>query len=83
MYLIGKNDTIIQGKYGIRIKLDLSKIWKVKRTVGCKAGEYALFQKADNDTGSKFSIFAGYITYDTICNEFEMIKYNKGGVVTQ
>lgn len=78
MYLISKVNNVIKGKYGVKIKLDLSKIWKVKRTAECKAGEYALFQKADNDTGSKFSIFAGYITYDMICNNFEMIKYNKG-----
>ena len=75
MYLIGKNNTTISGKYGVKIKLDLSKVWRVKRTAGCKAGEYALFQKDDNN---KFSIFAGYVTYDTICNHFEMIKFNKG-----
>ena len=78
MYLIGKHNKVIFGKYGNKIQIDLSKIWQVKRTPECKAGEYALFEKADNDTGTKFSIFAGYITYDTICNEFEMIKYNKG-----
>ena len=77
MYLIAKENKVLTTKYGSRTKLDLSKIWKVKRTAECKAGEYALFEKADNDTGTKFSIFAGYITYDTICENFEMIKYNK------
>lgn len=75
MYLISKDTRTIKGKYGSQIKLDLSKVWQVKRTPECKAGEYALFQKDDND---KFSIFAGYITYDIVCENFEMIKWKKG-----
>ena len=43
MYLIAKENKVLTTKYGSRTKLDLSKIWKVKRTAECKAGEYALF----------------------------------------
>lgn len=77
MYLIAKENTTVLSNYGTRIKLDLSKIWKVVRTPACKAGEYALFLKDDNDNGSKFTIFQGYVSYDNICKWFELIKYTK------
>ena len=74
MYLIGKENKVISSKYGKEIKIDLSKVWMVKRTSGCKAGEYALYERDDHE---KFTIFAGYITYDSICENFEMINLNK------
>lgn len=76
MYLISRDTKIIRSNHGAPINLDLSSIWKVVRTPACKAGEYALFLKEDNDT-DKFSIFKGYISYDAICNSFELIKYEK------
>lgn len=75
MYVIPKEDMIVRSIYKIPIHLKLSQTWKVKQTSGCKPGEYALFKKADEDKGTKFSIFGGYITYDNICEWFEMIKY--------
>ena len=73
MYLIAKDNNIVQANYGVSIKTDLSQVWKVVRTPACKIGEYALFLKDDNDK-DKFSIFQGYITYEKICDFFEMIK---------
>lgn len=74
MYLIAKDRTAINSNYGQRVDLNISQVWKVVRTPACKAGEYALFQKDDNDD-RKFSIFHGYISYKEICNSFELIKY--------
>ena len=75
MYLIAKDKAAIKSKYGQHVDLNISQVWNVVRTSACKAGEYALFQKDDGDN-KKFSIFRGYISYDDICNDFEMIKYN-------
>ena len=75
--MIAKEDANVRSVYGTRIELNLSKIWKVVRTPACKAGEYALFLKDEIDTSSKFSIFQGYITYNNVCDWFEMIKYKK------
>ena len=75
MYVIPKETMIVKSLYKMPIRLNISQTWKVKRTSGCKPGEYALFKKDDNDSGTKFSIFAGYATYDNICEWFEMIKY--------
>lgn len=76
MYLIAKDKVSIKSNHGFKINLDISKVWKVIRTPACDAGEYALFLKDDNDK-SKFTIFQGYISYNTICEFFEMIKFNK------
>ena len=76
MYLIAKDINTVKTNYGTIIDTDLSQVWKVVRTPSCKAGEYALFLKEDNDK-DKFSIFKGYITYDKICEFFEMIKVKK------
>lgn len=73
MYLIAKDKGTVKTNYGMTIKTDLSQVWKVVRTPSCKAGEYALFLKDDNDK-DKFSIFQGYVTYDKICQSFELIK---------
>ena len=75
MYVIPKETMIVKSLYKMPIHLSISQTWKVKRTSGCKPGEYALFKKDDNDSGTKFSIFMGYATYDNICEWFEMIKY--------
>ena len=73
MYLIAKDNSVVKTNYGTIVKTDLSQVWKVVRTPSCKAGEYALFLKDDNDK-EKFSIFKGYLTYEKICQFFEMIK---------
>lgn len=74
MYLISKSNSVIKAKYGVRAKTDLSKIWKVKRSPACKSGEGILLEKDDNN---KFTIFAGYITFDSINDNFEMIKWKE------
>ena len=74
MYLIAKDKTVINNCCGAQVNLDLSQVWKVVKTPACKPGEYALFQKADEDD-KKFSIFRGYVSYKDICESFEMIKY--------
>lgn len=73
MYLIPKDKQIVKGNNSVVITLNLSQIYKVKRTPECKTGEYALLLRNDQN---KFDIFSGYITYDNICNWFEMIKGN-------
>ena len=73
---MAKDKGILKANYGMNIQTDLSQVWKVVRTPSCKAGEYALFLKEDNDK-DKFSVFKGYITYDKICEFFEMIKVKK------
>ena len=78
MYVIAKECKKVETMYGQPIKLDLSNVWKVVQTAACKSGEYALFQKSDKDIGSKFSIFRGYVSYEDICNWFELIKWQKG-----
>ena len=74
MYLIAKDSADIKSSYGQKVNLNISQVWKVVRTPACKAGEYALFRKDDNDN-RKFSIFHGYISYKEICDSFELIKY--------
>ena len=76
MYLIARDKITITGLYSVRIDLDMSQTLKVVRTDACKAGEYALFKKADEDK-DKFTIFCGYITYDDVCDSFEMVKVRK------
>ena len=71
MYLIAKDKERIRSNYGTSVDLDISKVWKVVRTPACKAGEYALFLKDDKDK-DKFSIFKGYISYEGICEFFEI-----------
>lgn len=76
MYLIAKDNKIIIGQCSVPIKIDMSQTLKVVRTDACKAGEYALFKKNDGDK-DKFTIFCGYITYDDVCDSFELIKVRK------
>ncbi len=77
MYVIPRNKTRIHSIHKVPIDLNISQICKVVRTTECKAGEYALFVKDDKDK-DKFTIFKGYISFDNICNDFELIKYRKG-----
>ncbi len=74
MYAMAKDAEVINCQYNRPIKADLSQIFKIVRTEGCKPGHYALFEKDDNDT-TKFSKFCGYVDYNTICNSFVMIKW--------
>lgn len=76
MYAIPKETMQVIGRNNVRIDLNISQVWKIVRTDECKAGEYALFQKADNDK-NKFTIFGGYASYDNVCDWFEMIKYKR------
>ena len=71
MYLIAKDNRTVKAKHNVIVNIDMSQVWKVKRTPQCKAGEYALLMKDDNE---KFTIFGGYISYDNVCDWFEMIK---------
>ena len=76
MYLIAKDSEVIKGLYSVPIQIDMSQMLKVVRTAACSAGEYALFRKNDDDK-DKFSIFCGYITFDDVCDAFELIKVKK------
>lgn len=77
MYVIPKSKTRISSIHKVPIDLNISQVCKVVRTSECKIGEYALFVKGDKDK-DKFSIFKGYISFDNVCDDFELIKFGKG-----
>ena len=74
MYLVANDSKRIKGMYGVGIDIDMAQVFKVVRTNACKAGEYALFKMRDGDH-YKFSIFCGYITFNSVCDSFQMIRY--------